>query len=51
MDVSGGVPDDLANEIVHRLLRHAFEGPPANVAEAMSDHIFAWICEQRARAE
>jgi len=51
MDVSGGVPDDLAKEIVRRLLRHAFEGPPANVAEAMSDHIFAWICEQRAHAE
>jgi hypothetical protein len=51
MDVGGGEPDELANEIVNRLLQHAFEGPPANVAEAMSDHIFAWICEQRVHGE
>jgi len=50
MDFSDGEPDELATEIVRRLLRQAFDVPPASVVEAMSDHVFGWICEQRARA-
>ena len=50
MDFSDGEPDELATDIVRRLSSHAFQAVPSNVAEALSDHVFGWICEQRARA-
>ena len=50
LDFNEGEPDELATDIVQRLLLRSFEAVPSTVVEGLSDHVYGWICEQRARA-
>ena len=50
LDFNEGEPGELATDILQRLLSHSFEAVPPNVVEGLSDHVYGWICEQRARS-